>query len=31
MDVSSRNRLNQRHLALFPGATLFDRIARAEF
>ena len=29
MDRSSRNRLNQRHLPLFPGETLFDRIARA--
>jgi SAM-dependent methyltransferase len=29
MDRSSRNRLNERHLALFPGDTLFDRIARA--
>jgi hypothetical protein len=29
MDRSSRNRLNQRHLPLFPGDTLFDRIARA--
>jgi SAM-dependent methyltransferase len=28
MDRSSRNRLNQRHLPLFPGDTLFDRIAR---
>ncbi len=29
MDRSSRNRLNRRHLGLFPGETLFDRIARA--
>lgn len=29
MDPSSRNRLNERHLPLFPGETLFDRIARA--
>lgn len=29
MDRSSRNRLNERHLPLFPGDTLFDRIARA--
>ncbi len=29
MDLSSRNRLNERHLPLFAGATLFDRIARA--
>jgi SAM-dependent methyltransferase len=29
MDRSSRNRLNERHLELFPGETLFDRIARA--
>jgi len=29
LDRSSRNRLNQRHLPLFPGETLFDRIARA--
>ena len=29
MDRSSRNRLNERHLAMFSGDTLFDRIARA--
>jgi hypothetical protein len=29
MDRSSRNRLNERHLPLFTGATLFDAIARA--
>lgn len=29
MDLSSRNRLNERHLPLFAGPTLFDRIARA--
>jgi 2-polyprenyl-3-methyl-5-hydroxy-6-metoxy-1,4-benzoquinol methylase len=29
MDLSSRNRLNDRHLNLFAGETLFDRIARA--
>jgi SAM-dependent methyltransferase len=29
MDRSSRNRLNQRHLHLFPAETLFDRIARS--
>jgi len=29
MDLSSRNRLNDRHLPLFAGETLFDRIARA--
>ena len=29
VDRSSRNRLNERHLPLFPGASLFDRIARA--
>ena len=29
MDRASRNRLNPRHLHLFDGATLFDRIARA--
>jgi len=29
MDRSSRNRLNERHLPHFAGATLFDRIARA--
>jgi len=29
MDRSSRNRLNERHLHLFPGETLFDRIARS--
>lgn len=29
MDRSSRNRLNPRLLPLFPGETLFDRIARA--
>jgi hypothetical protein len=29
MDRSSRNRLNERHLPLFPGETLFERIARA--
>ncbi|MDD2501820.1 MAG: methyltransferase [Geobacter sp.] len=28
MDRSSRNRLNERHLPLFSGDTLFDRIAR---
>ena len=28
MDKSSRNRLNHRHLHLFPEETLFDRIAR---
>ena len=28
MDRSSRNRLNLRHLPLFPGDTLFDAIAR---
>jgi hypothetical protein len=29
LDRSSRNRLNLRHLPLFPGDTLFERIARA--
>jgi len=29
MDHSSRNRLNERHLPLFAGTTLFDAIARA--
>lgn len=29
MDRSSRNRLTDRQLDLFPGETLFDRIARA--
>ncbi len=29
MDRSSRNRLNRRHLHLFPAETLFDRIARS--
>jgi SAM-dependent methyltransferase len=29
MDRSSRNRLNERHLNLFPGETLFERIARS--
>ena len=29
MERSSRNRLNERHIPLFPGDTLFDRIARA--
>jgi hypothetical protein len=29
MDRSSRNRLNERHLSLFAGDTLFDAIARA--
>ena len=29
MDRSSRNRLNWRHLHLFPAETLFDRIARS--
>jgi hypothetical protein len=29
MDRSSRNRLNERHLSMFSGDTLFDRIARA--
>lgn len=29
MDRASRNRLNERHLPLFAGATLFDRIARS--
>lgn len=29
LDPSSRNRLNERHLPLFGGATLFDRIARS--
>ena len=29
MDPSSRNRLNERHLPQFAGATLFDAIARA--
>lgn len=29
MDRSSSNRLNERHLQLFAGETLFDRIARA--
>jgi hypothetical protein len=29
MDRSSRNRLNERHLPLFTGDALFDRIARA--
>src|SRR4051794_24354924 len=29
MDRSSRNRLNERHLSMFTGDTLFDRIARA--
>ncbi|HBG04626.1 MAG: methyltransferase domain-containing protein [Geobacteraceae bacterium GWC2_58_44] len=29
MDRSSRNRLNERHLPLFAGDALFDRIARA--
>jgi hypothetical protein len=28
MKRSSRNRLNERHLDLFPGTTLFDKIAR---
>lgn len=28
MDKSSRNRLNHRHLPLFPSESLFDRIAR---
>jgi SAM-dependent methyltransferase len=28
MDRASRNRLNERHLPLFSGNTLFDRIAR---
>jgi SAM-dependent methyltransferase len=28
LDRSSRNRLNHRHLPLFPGESLFDRIAR---
>jgi SAM-dependent methyltransferase len=28
MDRSSRNRLNERHLPLFAGDSLFDRIAR---
>ncbi|BCR06148.1 hypothetical protein DESUT3_32170 [Desulfuromonas versatilis] len=29
MDRSSKNRLTERQLELFPGATLFERIARA--
>lgn len=29
MDRASRNRLNERHLPLFAGTTLFDRIARS--
>jgi len=29
LDRSSRNRLNLRHIELFPGETLFARIARA--
>ena len=29
MDRASRNRLNERHLPLFAGETLFERIARA--
>lgn len=29
MNRASRNRLNDRHLPLFPGESLFDRIARA--
>lgn len=29
MDLSSRNRLNRRHLPLFPSENLFDRIGRA--
>jgi hypothetical protein len=29
LDRSSRNRLNERHLPLFAGDSLFDRIARA--
>lgn len=29
MDRSSRNRLNERHIPLFSGDTLFNRIARA--
>ena len=29
MDQASRNRLNERHLPLFAGTTLFDAIARA--
>ena len=29
MDQASRNRLNERHLPLFAGSTLFDAIARA--
>jgi SAM-dependent methyltransferase len=29
LDRSSKNRLNERHLELFPGESLFDRIARA--
>jgi hypothetical protein len=29
LDRSSKNRLNERHLELFPGDMLFDRIARA--
>jgi len=29
MDRSSRNRLNHRHLHLFAGETLFDRLARS--
>jgi len=29
LDPSSRNRLNERHLSQFAGATLFDAIARA--
>lgn len=29
LDRSSRNRLNLRHLPLFPGESLFERIARA--
>lgn len=28
MDRSSRNRLNEKHLSLFPGESLFERIAR---
>lgn len=29
LDPSSRARLNRRHLGLFPGTTLFDRLAQA--
>jgi SAM-dependent methyltransferase len=29
MDLSSRSRLNERHLPLFTGESLFDRVARA--